>query len=155
MLSPAKMKIIKVTTRTSLEKKLLRALHDNSEIEFIDVEKKGLGSGTKISESEEEKEVLQLLSKISAMVDSLEITGPNDTQMKKTLDFEDLSTTLEECKKITDAVSPDFEDISHHLSDAQRQITDLKTLVETSKILKPLKIEFNLVGEGKWFRWFR
>ncbi len=151
MLSPVKMKIIKVTTRTSLEKKLLRALHDHSEIEFIDVEKKGLGSGSKVSESDDEKEILLLLSKISAIVDSLDMINSNDYNQRKKLDFEELSRTLEACKKIYDRVSPDFEEISSHLSDAQRKITELNTLVETSKILIPLNIEFGLVGRGKYF----
>ena len=151
MLSPTKMKIIKVTTRTSLEKKLLRTLHDHSEIEFIDVEKKGLGSGTKVSESEDEKEVLSLLSKVSAIVDSLEMASTNESQQKKKLDFEQLADTLNACRKVYDSVSPDFEEISSHISEAQRKITDLNTLVEMSKILKPLNVEFGLIGEGKYF----
>ena len=109
MLSPAKMKIIKVTTRTSLEKKLLRALHDHSEIEFIDVEKKGLGSGVKISESDDEKEILSLLSKISSMVDTFNITVPINMPKKKNLDFEDLTETIRACKKVFDRTNPDYE----------------------------------------------
>ena len=151
MLSPAKMKIIKVTTRTSLEKKLLRALHDHSEIEFIDVEKKGLGSGVKISESDEEKEILSLLSKISTMVDTFNITIPSDMPKKKNLDFEDLTETIKVCKKVFDRTNPDYELITSNLADAQRKITELNTIVETSKILKPLKLEFNVVGQGKYF----
>ena len=151
MLSPAKMKIIKVTTRTSLEKKLLRALHDHSEIEFIDVEKKGLGSGVKISESDDEKEILSLLSKISSMVDTFNITVPINMPKKKNLDFEDLTETIRACKKVFDRTNPDYELITSNLAEAQRKITELNTIVETSKILKPLKLEFNVVGQGKYF----
>lgn len=151
MLSPAKIKIVKVTTRTSVEKKLLRALHDHSEIEFIDVEKKGLGSGVKVSESEDEKEILQLLSKFSSMVDSLNLFMAPGIVEKRNLDYEDLSDTLKECQKVFDRTSPVYEEIMSHLSESQRRITELNTLVETSKILKPLKIEFSLVGEGKYF----
>ena len=151
MLSPAKMKIIKVTTRTSVEKKLLRALHDHSEIEFIDVEKKGLGSGAKISETDDEKEILQLLGKFSSMVDSLNIYTATGQTDKMNLDKEDLADTLQVCQKVYDRVAPSYEEIMSNLAEDQRKITELNTLVETSKILKPLKIEFNLVGEGKYF----
>ena len=37
------------------------------------------------------------------------------------------------------------------MAEAQRKITELNTNVETSKILKPLKLEFNVVGQGKYF----
>ena len=151
MLSPAKMKIIKVTTRTSVEKKLLRALHDHSEIEFIDVEKKGLGSGTKISESEEEKEVLQLLSKFSTMVDSLNVFTAFGDNEKTNLDHENLSDTLKACQKIYDRMGPSYDEMMGKLAENNRRITELNTLVETSKILKPLKLEFSVVGEGKYF----
>ncbi len=151
MLSPAKMKIIKVTTRTSLEKKILRALHDHSEIEFIDVEKKGLGSGAKISESDLEKEALSLLGKVSTIVDSFNLYSPGDDLKRQNLDFEDISQTIDACRKVYERTSPDYEEITNHISEAQRKITELSTLIETSKILKPLNIEFHLVGEGKYF----
>lgn len=151
MLSPAKMKIIKVTTRTSVEKKLLRALHDHSEIEFIDVEKKGLGSGSKVSESEEEKEVLQLVGKFSSMIDTLNIYTATGENGKRSLDHENLTDTLRECKKVYDQVAPSYDEMISKLAEDQRRITELNTLVETSQVLRPLNLEFSVIGEGKYF----
>ncbi|MFV2015073.1 MAG: hypothetical protein ACC656_06580, partial [Candidatus Heimdallarchaeota archaeon] len=108
------MNIIKVTSRTSLEKKLIRTLHDHSEIEFIDVEKKGLGSGVKISESGNEKEVFNLFGKVSAMVDGLDIIS-SKVKSKRNLEFGDLAKTLDKCSQIYEDVMPEYQKISSGL----------------------------------------
>lgn len=154
MLSPAKMSIIKVTTRTSLEKKLIRALHDHSEIQFIDVEKKGLGSGAKVTESDNEREVFVLLGKISSIVDSLDFTPPSDILDKKDLDSENLAETLATCRKIYEHAAPEIEKISTSILDSNREIAEIDTIIETTKILNPLKVEFSVIGEGKFFSVF-
>jgi V/A-type H+-transporting ATPase subunit I len=153
ILSPAKIEIIKITTRTSVERKVIRALHDHTDIELIDVEKKGLGSGAK-SESELDHEVTSLLSSFSSMVESLKLPRTIKKTTAHNLDKESLEETLAYCKKIFDEINPDVSKVTSKISQINRENSDLELLLETTKILNPLKIKYNDLGEGKYFTVF-
>jgi V/A-type H+-transporting ATPase subunit I len=153
VLSPAKMVVIKVTTRTSLERKIVRVLHDFTEIELIDVEKKGLG-GIKSLESDAEKEIFILLNTASSVIDSLNVPG----RMKKTknhqLEKEKLDDFVKDTQKFLSFIEPEAKTVIGKLSTLNSEITELQGLQETTEILSPLSLEFGDLGEGSYFTVF-
>jgi len=151
MLNPEKIKIIKVTTRSSLENQLLRMLQDHSEIEFIDVEKKGINLSSRTAESDTDNEIHKLYNEITSIIEFLQIKPIFSNNQKINLDYQELSTTVQHCKKIFEELFPEYKLFASHLIENLKKISELQTLIEICNILIPLDIKFDILGERTYF----
>jgi len=149
VLSPAKMEVIKVTTRTALERKMLQALHESTEIEIIDVEQKELG--TQVSESEAEREVFAMLTTVSSMIDAINVSLTLPSTQARVIEKDTLEETVTEIKISINELKPNIDDVSQQLSELNRDIQELRNLHQSIQLLVPLGMEIKDLGEGKYF----
>ena len=151
MLTPAEIDVVKITTKTRLERKMVRALNDYSTIELIDVEQKG-SSGTGSFETSYESDVLTLLSNVSSALDTLGIDSSKViTTQRKQFNEESLQELIEEISGTLGDISPEIDKLRNGMGKVTNEIVDLKTLKEIAERLIPLNISFDLLHEGTHF----
>ncbi|MHA2101247.1 MAG: hypothetical protein ACW99A_21510, partial [Candidatus Kariarchaeaceae archaeon] len=148
MLTPASIEVVKITTKSRLERNMVRALNEYSTIELIDVEQKGSGS----SESNYESDVLSLLANVSSALDTLSINPENvlSTQ-KKQFNEEGLQELIEELSGILGDILPEIEKYKSITSKIANEITELKNISEVADRLTPLGLSFDLLHKGSHF----
>ena len=151
MLAPANIEVVKIMTKTRLERKMVRALNDYSTIELIDVEQKG-STGSSSSDSQHESELLALLSNVTSTLDILGLT-PDKTLVSEKRQFSegDLQELVGELTSILDNIFPEIEKYRSNHSKINNEINDLKTIKEIAERLKPLGLTFDLLHEGSHF----
>ncbi|OLS28131.1 MAG: hypothetical protein HeimC3_00920 [Candidatus Heimdallarchaeota archaeon LC_3] len=151
MLAPANIEVVKITTKTRLERKMVRALNDYSTIELIDVEQKG-SAGFVSSDSKHESEILALLSNVSSALDTLSIT-PEKTLLSERKQFSEdsLQDLVGELSGFLENIFPDIEKFRNNNSKIASEMADLKTIKDIAERLKPLGLTFDLLHEGSHF----
>ncbi|MHA2102123.1 MAG: V-type ATP synthase subunit I [Candidatus Hodarchaeales archaeon] len=148
MLTPASIEVVKITTKTRLERNMVRALNEYSTIELIDVEQKGSGS----SESNYESDVLSLLANVSSALDTLGIDPEKVlSSQKNQFNEENLQELIEELSGILGDILPEIDKYKNITSKISNEITDLKNISEVADRLTPLGLSFDLLHKGSHF----
>ncbi|MFW9928322.1 MAG: V-type ATP synthase subunit I [Candidatus Thorarchaeota archaeon] len=153
MLTPANIDVVKITTKTRLERKMVRALSEFGAIELIDVEQKGSsGSSTGTPDSNYENDVLSLLSNISSAIDTLKIdTNKVMVIQKRQYDETEIKTLLSELSEKSSSIIEEVDKLRTMMNTVNSEITEYRNIEETARRLIPLGIDFDLLREGTHF----
>ncbi|MFW9917025.1 MAG: V-type ATP synthase subunit I [Candidatus Thorarchaeota archaeon] len=148
MLAPARFQIAKIVCYSDRERDITRALHEFGGVQIIDVEKRL----TRAEESETEKEVYSLLSQASQLVEYLDLSKEKITAEERTqFREENIAEVVKGCRKRIEAVESPVSTLRAQKATLEQEMDELKIIHGIAEKLRPLELDFELLGAGDHF----
>ena len=144
MLDVAKMELLNITTRKKLERKMIRTLHDQTQVEFINMaqEEESLTNPN----TQLQGDIDELLRGVSHGIEKL---GINPSSLKSTNPMrfkeEDLETLLTELKTLYAEIQVEINAYDTAITNIKIKMEEAVFLKELSNQMIPLGLDFNLL----------
>jgi len=148
MFAPTRMYIAKIVCPKDNERDVIRTLHENGQLQLIDVEKRE-GSATRVLEYE--KETSSLLAKVSRINDFLKTKKTVAPTIRESLKVSDKSVgeVKNYTEKISNQVEPKIEELRTSLARIQQEKEEQLGLLKVAKTLEPLGFDLSYLGAGR------